>query len=930
MYVAVQEHYFRFSYEFDELVELESLPIVFFNADTEWVDLQHDVDVWGVFDFLREYGEQKTSLGVWHLYPSGANIHLYFIGGKSFHDFTLSDEGAQVGSTIKYLLKGIEVDILEQKVVAKSIHSNEPFYASIMQSAVDPIIVINDRGLIMDCNEATLDTFWYDRSELIHQSINILIPQNLASHHDGYIRNYLSTGKGQIIGSGREVLAKRKNGSEFYCYLAVNHVEINGEHFFTGMLRNIDQQKRYEQLLEDQIAVVNQLNSWKTAPKSGFDETIRSLFAILVKGTECHLIVLDLFNGPKVQCQCIETEYSKSPISEETKNLACELEWGYDDELCVFVNPLTMLNHPGSPLEVSRLISLPVFSNQQWQGNIKLFWFNSSLGKPFSLNKEILLSFANALGNYLEIYQALDQLKASNNRFQRSQDYANIGTWDWNIQSGSLYWSERIAPLFGYPKGELETSYTNFIISVHPDDREKVQAAVDACVNDGIHYDIDHRVIWPDGSVKWVNEKGDVSRDGDGQPLKMLGVVQDIQRAKEAEERLELARLSAEKANRAKSEFLSMVSHELRTPLNSILGFTQLLEMEELSSEQQLYIKRITDSGQLLMDLVNDVLDLARIDSGLVETSVGAVNLCELVDHCMELMSYQAIRKKVKLDFDRNHNACIVDGDYLRLKQVVINLLSNAIKYNLINGRVYIDIEDEKSGFIRLTIRDTGIGIDENKQQELFQPFSRLGMANSSIEGIGIGLVITKRLVESMNGTIGFESRQGEGTTFWIDIPVSKEIPLEKSIASGRVNLQIVSRMKILYIEDNQSNIELLRSVFLKHRSVQFLEARTGKQGISIAKALQPEVIILDINLPEMDGYEVSRQLKSLAITKNTPVIALTADEAKEADRLKADSHFHAVLFKPLNLYELISVINSISKSQSERLNKINNRKKQL
>lgn len=919
---------FQFSNDYNELIQLENIPLGFSNAETGWIGPQQDFNLMGLIENLDDCAVEQSSLGVWHVHPQGCSVRLYLIGDPSFYEFMVSKKGSELLLSFDYLLRGMDATVFPRRMET-ALNSNEPFYSSIMQSAVDPIIVIDVKGHILDCNEATLDTFWYERDELINQSVNILIPQDLASLHDGFINNYLSSRQGKIIGSGREVLAKRKNGSEFYCYLAVNHVEIDGEHYFTGLLRNIDQQKKYEQLLEDQIAVVNQLNNWKVAPKSGLDETIQTLLEILAQGTECHLISLNLFNGSVALNHCIETGYSHDQITSDSKEFVNQLDWVNSEQLSIFVNPLTLLNSPKSPLVVSRLISMPVFSHQQWQGNIDLFWFNASLGKPFSLNKEILLSFANALGNYLEIYWALDQLKVANNRFQRSQDYANIGTWDWDIQSGSLYWSDRIAPLFGYRRGELETSYDNFLYCVHPDDREKVQNAVNACINEGVHYDIDHRIVWPDGSVRWVNEKGDVARDANGKPLKMLGVVQDIQRAKEAEDRLEVARLSAEKANRAKSEFLSMVSHELRTPLNSILGFTQLLEMEKLSNDQQLYLKRINDSGQLLLDLVNDVLDLARIDSGTVETCINAINLCELIGHCIDLMSYQTNRKKIKLNFDREHATCIVKGDYLRLKQVIINLLSNAIKYNLTNGRIDIRLVEEKSGSVRLSIQDTGIGIEESKHGELFQPFSRLGMANSSIEGIGIGLVITKRLVESMNGSIGFESRKGEGATFWVDMPSSEIYPVEKSISSGKVNLQITSRMKILYIEDSLSNIELLRSVFLKQRAIQFLEARNGSQGVSIAKALKPELIILDINLPEMDGYEVSRQLKSLPTTKNIPIIALTADEAKEADRLQNNRRFYKVLFKPLNLYDLIEVVNAIARQQGEKVKPLPSRKQQ-
>lgn len=286
-------------------------------------------------------------------------------------------------------------------------------------------------------------------------------------------------------------------------------------------------------------------------------------------------------------------------------------------------------------------------------------------------------------------------------RLRRGQIFANIGTWEWNIITNDLYWSERIAPLFGHTEGTLETSYDNFLASIHPDDRQSVIDAVNACIESDAPYEIEHRIVWPDGTIRWLMERGAVIRDSNGKPLQMLGVVQDVTERVAAEQALIAAREEADRANQSKSEFLSSMSHELRTPLNAILGFGQLMEYDEdLSEEHADNVNEILKAGQHLLSLINEVLDLAKVESGKLDLSLEPVSLRPVVEECLSLLVTLADQRNISLHHHKTQNVA-VRADRTRLKQSLLNLISNAIKYNregasstcLLNLRAMADCE---------------------------------------------------------------------------------------------------------------------------------------------------------------------------------------------------------------------------------------------
>ncbi|MEE4250255.1 MAG: PAS domain-containing protein [Alcanivoracaceae bacterium] len=787
-------------------------------------------------------------------------------------------------------------------------------------------------------------------------------------------------------------------------------------------------------------------------------------------------------------------------------------------------------------------------------------WFEMTVMPMSSEGSGVVISHADITERKL----AEQGVEIAKERLRRGQVYANIGTWDWNMRSGELYWTERIAPLFGYPEGDLDTSYENFIAAVHPDDRQMVIDAVNACVERDEPYEIEHRVVWPDGTVRWLLERGAVVRDVKGKPLSMLGVVQDIDDRKRAEvalaererqlleaqrlasignwsadlangellwsdeiyrifgyepgditpsveifhaaihpddrelvhqseqlaektgrhdvvhrilrpdgsiryvhelaqmqfdesgkplrltgtvqdvteikqaeqdllifrrvfdateqgigvadvdgyliysnpahdrlhgyepgecsgmhftrffseetmqwapetirqavtegrswsgllpivcqdgsevvtasnvgfiagvdgkpqylfnimsdyspelarqQQLAQAKEEADRANQAKSEFLSSMSHELRTPMNAILGFGQLMEYDDtLPEDHQDSVNEILKAGNHLLELISEVLDLAKVESGNIDLSLEPVEVCAVVDECLALVGPLADQRGIGLRHQGLEDAA-VRADRTRLKQVLLNLLSNAIKYNRQGGSVMLNVQQQADERLRIQVIDTGPGIPADKLTGLFEPFNRLGAEAGEIEGTGIGLTITRRIVEMMGGIVDAQSEVGVGSTFWIELPLESLADSSQrhhsSSGIGKSDTHSANEIEhtVLYIEDNPSNIKLIAQLFGRMPHIHLLTAHTPELGIELSMARQPDLILLDINMPGMDGYQVLQVLKAESRLKTIPIIAITANAMPRDIERGIAAGFTDYLTKPLNVGQFLDTV---------------------
>ena len=385
----------------------------------------------------------------------------------------------------------------------------------------------------------------------------------------------------------------------------------------------------------------------------------------------------------------------------------------------------------------------------------------------------------------------------------------------------------------------------------------------------------------------------------------------DITEQKESQKALQGAKAEAERANHAKSEFLSRMSHELRTPMNAILGFGQLLEMDELSGEQGESVEQILKAGRHLLSLINEVLEISRIEVGHLNLSLEPVLIGETLQEVVALVSPLSFQRQVKIQPFVSCGRHVM-ADQHRLKQVFLNLFSNAIKYNRQGGTVTVSCH-ESGQRLRIAITDTGLGIAQQDIQRLFTPFERLGATHSAIEGTGLGLALSKHLIEAMHGEMGIESTVGQGTTLWIELPTvvapeeCAECAYEESLEESK---PLIPKRLVLCIEDNLSNLRLIERVLKNQPQVTLLSAMQGSLGLELAAQHRPDLILLDLHLPDMMGDEVLRRLQATPATCDIPVVMVSADATTgQMERLLATGASD-YLTKPLDVKQFMGVLN--------------------
>ncbi|HEY4723509.1 MAG TPA: ATP-binding protein, partial [Anaerolineae bacterium] len=421
-------------------------------------------------------------------------------------------------------------------------------------------------------------------------------------------------------------------------------------------------------------------------------------------------------------------------------------------------------------------------------------------------------------------------------------------------------------------------------------------------------------------------------RDDYGEIIGYLLIGTDNSVRKQVELDLNNAMAVAEKANLAKSDFLSSMSHELRTPLSAILGFAQLIETGSPlpTPSQKRSIDEILKAGWYLLELINEILDLALIESGKLSLSPEPMSLAEVMHECRAMIEPQAQKRGIRMAFPKFEIPYFVKADRTRVKQVLINLLSNAVKYNKVGGSVVVDCTASTPGRIRISVKDTGEGLTPDKLTQLFLPFNRLGQESGVEEGTGIGLVVAKRLVELMGGEIGVESTIGVGSVFWIELNLTAEPQPAASaaeptaVAHAQVNAD--GRLRtLLYVEDNPASQMLVEDLIARRPDIRLLSAMDGNRGVEVARASRPDVILMDINLPGISGIQALKILRADPATAHIPVVALSANAIPRDIAKGLEAGFFRYLTKPIKVHEFMDTLDvalKFAKTESARVNK--------
>jgi PAS domain S-box-containing protein len=506
--------------------------------------------------------------------------------------------------------------------------------------------------------------------------------------------------------------------------------------------------------------------------------------------------------------------------------------------------------------------------------------------------------------------RAEQQASRSEARLRFALDAASMGTWDWDVTAGTVRWSENLERIHGLPPGTFDGTFESYAREIHPDDRERVMAAVQKALGDGVPYEVEYRLVAPDGTVRWAEGKGNAEL-GEGGAVRMTGVCMIVTRRKEAE----LARLAAaEEASRLKDEFLAVLSHELRTPLNAILGWVQMLETGTLSPDRvRQAISVIGRNAILQAQLIEDMLDVSRIITGKLEVERRPVSIAQLVDLAVGASLPAAEAKGITLTKDVTCDSPYVDGDFRRLQQVMSNILSNAIRFTPPEGRIEVQCGADDH-HVEIIIRDSGEGIASDFLPYVFDRFRQADSRSTRKHGgLGLGLAITRYLVDRHHGTITAESAgPGQGTTIRVQFPLRPAPMANEAGAEATPDAVMEIRLKgatVLVVDDHQDSRELVGTI-CERSGARVISCETAARALEALQSGDVDLVVADIAMPDVDGYTLVRRLRVLY--PSLPCIAVSAYVRNEDQALALAAGFNAYCVKPLDTAAFVRAVRRV------------------
>ena len=513
-----------------------------------------------------------------------------------------------------------------------------------------------------------------------------------------------------------------------------------------------------------------------------------------------------------------------------------------------------------------------------------------------------------------ERHVAEQALRASERRFRNILDNVPIGVVYTDLGGRVIQANPRFCELTGFDEHELAS--LGSLALTHPDDIAEEAALTEQLVAGAVPiYRLQKRIVTQAGATVSVRATVSLLRDAANQPWRIVGVVEDITERLRLEE-AEKARETAESSNRAKSEFLSRMSHELRTPLNAMLGFAQLLEIDQrhpLAPAQRPWVGQIQQAGWHLLDMINDVLDLSRIESDNLRLQTATLDVPEIVHATVALVASDAAQRQIRISEALGPGTAAVVGDATRVKQILTNLLSNAVKYNVDGGRIHVASRLAGAEMVEISVTDTGMGMTPGQMEQLFRPFNRLGRERTALQGTGIGLVISRRLAELMGGSIRVKSVPGEGSSFILRIPRAVDPDTVRSSLDGLESQPAEYHRRIVrYVEDNETNVEVMRGILALRPQVQMEVSVAGLDGLAAVRADLPHLILLDMHLPDISGLELLLHLKADPATAAVPVIAVSADATPQQIDAALDAGAVRYLTKPVDVTELLAAVDDL------------------
>jgi PAS domain S-box-containing protein len=759
-------------------------------------------------------------------------------------------------------------------------------FAQLVEAAPDALVVVGQDGVIRLVNRRTEELFGYPRDELLGKEIELLVPERFRRAHVGHRSGFLAAPKARPMGSELELFGRRKDGGEFPIEISLSPVSTPEGALVASAIRDVTVRKRAEHrfrsLLEsapDAMVIVDRAG--RIVLVNAQTEGLFGYARGELIGEPVEKLVPKRFRSGHVLHR---QGYARDP---KARSMGSGLElYGLRKDNSEF------------PVEIS-LSPLTDDADGLVSSSIRDITDRRVAEASARLATDRLLSAVESIQDGLGLYDANDRLVMCNSTYRQLLTSSLSGPVT-GLTFAEVVDAALAASLIELV-GESSAEFRDRILAYH----HNPVGAFDFGLSDGRTLrKTDRRTL--EGGI--VGTIGDVTED--------VALAGERRRAQEL----------AEAANAAKSEFLSSMSHELRTPLNSILGFAQLLQIDKktpLSERQKEKLEHVLKGGEHLLRLIDDILDLSRIEAGRVMVSLEPVDVGEVLNEVKITLDPMAARSSITLEVSPPSDVLQIVADRTRFSQILINFGSNAIKYGKAGGRTKLSATRPRPGAVRVSVSDDGMGIPLDKQDRIFQPFQRAGQETGPIQGTGIGLTITKRLAELMNGSVGFISKPGSGSEFWVDLPIpdAAAVPIRDAAEQREVGSTLQGdagrRYTIVYVEDNPANIAFMQDLVDELERVTLVTAPTAEVGIELVRARLPDVVIMDINLPGMSGYDATRKLRDWPETKHIPVIALTA-AAMAGDRQRSQAAgFYKYLTKPVRVPELIATLEDLLASKT-------------
>jgi len=842
-----------------------------------------------------------------HGIAQGASDNLFILPDGTEYNIAHScapirdHDGQVIGAVLVFR------NVTAENVAQQTLLDTTERIKTILDTVIDGIVTFNARTQVIESvNTATEKMFGYTAGELIGQNISLLVPD--LNGESGALDYYQTSLEERSNGIFREAEGRQKNGQYLPMEIAANEMRLGGQRYLTCVLRNITARKHAEALmLESEYRYRNLFES--------IDEGFCVVEMIYENDKPIDQLFLEL--NPSFEKHTGFYHAKGKYLSDFIPDIVPDLFAVYDRVL-----------KNGDPVRFE--YQIPSLNT----------WFDiycCRFGKPEMNRVAIVFS------NITQRKNAEEALRESERHLRAVIDALPVAIYATDAEGSLTHFNQSAVEFSGCTPELGNDKWCRDLMLFHPDGAVMTyeECPMTVALREGRQLmGIEAMSERPDKSrINFVAHPTPI-RDTTGKIVGSINMLVDITERKRLdqvllENNLELnkAKNLAEKANRAKSDFLSNMSHELRTPLNAILGFAQLIDASNPppTNSQKASVAQILQAGWYLLDLINEILDLTLIESGRLPVSMELVALPELMDECKAMVEPQALNRNITLNFPEFTTAFIVSADNTRLKQVLINLLSNAIKYNRPNGSVTVTCVETHRGRTRISVEDTGEGLSPEQLSQLFQPFNRLGKENSAEEGTGIGLVMTKRLIKLMGGKISVASTLGKGTVFSIELSMGIGLPTTIADIDGSPTQypqlkQGETEFTLLYVEDNPANLALVEDIIATRPDFVLLTARDGFSGIELARFEQPDIILMDINLPGMSGTEALKVLAKDSLTNQIPVIALSANAMPRDIEKGLEAGFFRYLTKPIRINEFMSTLDAALALVSEKTTKLKKR----